>query len=155
MVEMDMIMLIVSRYGYDHQADNQYDGNGYDHADSQFGRYGYDHQADYQYSGNECNHRADDQYGGCGSDQVDNEGYMVNRRISSNQRHHFHGDDSYIYSKYFWGNHKNNTDTHQPKQNHFIGRCGVNVCNAGVIHCSHIPYNACFTGMYCIVLLFR
>ena len=54
-------------------------GNGYDHADSQYGRYGYDHQADnqyvneydnadYQYSGNESNHRTDDKYGGCTSD---------------------------------------------------------------------------------------
>ena len=80
------------RYGYDHQADNQYDGNGYDHTDSQYGRYGYDHQADnqyvngydhthYQYSGNERNHRAYYQYGGRRSDQADNEGYGVSRRI--------------------------------------------------------------------------
>ena len=78
--------------GYDHQADNQYDGNGYDHTDSQYGRYGYDHQADnqyvngydhthYQYSGNERNHRAYYQYGGRRSDQADNEGYGVSRRI--------------------------------------------------------------------------
>ena len=72
------------------KADNQYDGNGYDHADNQFGRYGCDHQADFQYSGNECNHRADYQYGRCRSDQVDNEGYGVNRYIGSNQRHHFY-----------------------------------------------------------------
>ena len=99
------------RHGYDHQADNQYDESGYDHADSQCGRYGhdhqsdnqydrygYDHQADYQCSGHECNHRTVDHYGGCGSDQADNEGYGVSRRIGSNQRHHFYGDGSFIYS---------------------------------------------------------
>ena len=37
---------------YNNQADNEYGGNGYDHADSQSGRYGYDHQADNQYDGN-------------------------------------------------------------------------------------------------------
>ena len=100
------------RYGYDHQADNQHNGNGHDHADSQNGRYVYDHQADnqyvngydhadYQYSGNERNHRADDEYGGCMSHQADNEGYGVTRRIGSNERHNFCGDDSYICSKYF------------------------------------------------------
>ena len=53
-----------------------------------------------------------------------------------------------VSSKYFWGNHQNNTDTQQPKQNQFIGRGGMNVYNAGVIHCNYIyiPYNACFTG---------
>ena len=29
--------------GYDHQIDNQYGGNEYNHTDSQYGRYGYDH----------------------------------------------------------------------------------------------------------------
>ena len=43
-----------------------------------------------------------------------------------------------IYSKYFWGNHQNNTDRQQPKQNQFIGRGGMNVYNAGVIHCDYI-----------------
>ena len=38
--------------GYDHQADNEYGGNGYDHAGSQSGRYGYDNQADNEYDGN-------------------------------------------------------------------------------------------------------
>ena len=38
--------------GYDHQADNQYGGNRYDHTDSQDGRYGYDSRAYNQYSGN-------------------------------------------------------------------------------------------------------
>ena len=81
--------------------------NGYDHADSQC-------------SGNERNHSADDQYGGCTSNQADNEGYEASRRIGSNERHHFYSNDSYIYSKYFWGNDQNNTDTQQPKQNQFI-----------------------------------
>ena len=40
------------RYEYDHQADNQCGGSGYDHADSLRGRYGYDHQVNNQYSGN-------------------------------------------------------------------------------------------------------
>ena len=40
------------RYGYDHQADNQYGGNVYDHADNEYGRYRYDHQADNEYCGN-------------------------------------------------------------------------------------------------------
>ena len=121
------------RYGYDHQADNQYDGSRYDHTDSQYSRYGHDHQdnnkyvngydyADYQYSGNERNDRADDQYGGHSSDQADNEGYGVSRCIRSNERHHFYGNDSYISSKYFWGNHQNNTDTQHPKQNQITGR---------------------------------
>ena len=83
---------------YDHQADNQYGGNGYGQTGSQYGRCGYDHQADYQYSENECNHRADDQYDGCGSDQADNEGYGINIRIGINQKHHSYGNDSYIYS---------------------------------------------------------
>ena len=142
------------------------DGNEYDHADSQYGRYGYDHQADNQYvngydhadyqcSGNEHNHRADDQYGGCTSNQADNEGYGVSRRTGSNKRHHFYSNGSYKYSKYLWGNNQNNTDTKQPKQNQFIGRGGMNVYNAGIIHSDYIPYTACFTGMYCIILLFR
>ena len=156
------------RYGYDHQADNQYDGNGYDHADSQcrrygydhqtenqYNRYGYDHQANYQCSGHECNHRVGDHHGGCESDQADNEGYGVNRHIGSNQSHYFYGDRSYIYSKYFWGNHQNNTDTHQQKQNQFIGRGSMKVYDAGVIHCDYIPHNAWFTRMYCIIPLFR
>ena len=155
------------RYGYDHQTDDQHDGDGYDHNDSQYGRYGCDHQADnqhdgngyghvdYQYSGKECNHRADDQYGGCRSDQADNEGYGVSRRIGSNERHHFCGNDSYIYSKYFWGNHQNSTNMQQPKQNQSIGRGGMNIYNADLIHCDYIPYNACFTGIYCIISLFR
>ena len=62
---------------------------------------------------------------------------------------------SYICSKYFWGNHQNNTDTQQPKQNQVIGRCSMNVYNACVIHCDYIPYNPCFTGMSCILPLFR
>ena len=74
--------------------------------------------------------------------------------MSSNQRRHY-GNVSYIDSKYIWGNYQNNTDTQQPKQNQFIGRGGMNVYNAGVTHCDYIPYNACFTGMYCIVTLFR
>ena len=37
----------------------------------------------------------------------------------------------------------------------FIGRSGMNVYKAGVIHCDYTPYNACFTGMYCIIPLFR
>ena len=45
--------------------------------------------------------------------------------------------------------------TPQPKQNQFIGKGGMNVYNNGVIHCDYIPYNACFTGMYCILPLFR
>ena len=97
------------RYGYDRQADNEHDRNGYDHADNQYEN-GCDH-TDYQCSGNERNHRADDQYGGCTSEQADSEGYEVSRRIGSYERHHFYGNDSYIYSKYFWGNHQNNTDT--------------------------------------------
>ena len=32
---------------------------------------------------------------------------------------------------------------------------GMNVYKAGLIHCDYIPYNACFTGMYCIIPLFR
>ena len=146
---------------------NQYGGNGYDHTYSQYGRYGYDHQADnqydvneydhadYQYSGNECNHRAYDQNSGCRSDQVDNAGYKVNRHIDSIQRYHFYGNNSCIYSKYFCGNHQNNTDTQQPKQNQFNGRGGMNVYNACVIHCKYIPCNTCFTGMYGIIPLFR
>ena len=55
---------VTSNDGYDHQADNQYNGNGYGQTGSQYGGYGYDHQADYQYSGNECNHRAGGRYGG-------------------------------------------------------------------------------------------
>ena len=31
----------------------------------------------------------------------------------------------------------------------------MNVYNAGVIHCDYIPYNACFSEMYCIISLFR
>ena len=58
---------LTSNGGYDHQADNQYGGNGFDHADSQCGRYGYDHQADNQYGGNECDH-IDSQYGRYGYD---------------------------------------------------------------------------------------
>ena len=116
-----MIYKEYSTYGYDHQADNHY-VNKYDHAD-------------YQYNRNEYNHRADDQYGGCRSVQGDNEGCGVSRSIGSNERHHFYGNDNYIYSKYFSGNHQNNTDTQQPKQNQFIGRGGVNGYNAGVTHC--------------------
>ena len=80
------------RYGYDHHADNQY-VNGYDHAD-------------YQYSGK----NEDNQYGGCRSDQAGNEGYGISRKISRSERHHFYGNGSYIYSKYVWGNHQNDTD---------------------------------------------
>ena len=133
------------RYGYDHQTDNQYDGNEYDHVDSRYGRYGYGHQADNQYvngydhadyqcSGNERNHSTDDQYGGCTSNQADNEGYRASRRIGSNKRHHFYSNDSCIYSKYVWGNDQNNTDTQQLKKNQFIGRGVMNVRYAGVIH---------------------
>ena len=154
------------RYGYDHQADNQYGGNRYDHTDSQYSRYGHDHQddnqyvnrydyADYQYSGNERNDRADDQYGGHSSDQADNEGYGVSRCICSNERHHFYGNDSYICSKYFWGNHQNNTDTQHPNKTKSLEEDGMNVYKAGVIHCDYIPYNVCFIGMYCIIPLFR
>ena len=61
------------RYGYDNQADNQYDGNGYDYADRQCGRYGYDNQADNQYDGNGYDY-ADRQCGRYGYDhQVDNQ----------------------------------------------------------------------------------
>ena len=42
MVEMDNQQ---GRYVYEHQADSQYGGNGYDHVGSQYGRYRYDHQA--------------------------------------------------------------------------------------------------------------
>ena len=106
--------------GHDHRANDQYGGNGYGQTGSQYCRYGYEHLADYQYRRNERNHKTNDQYGECGSDQADNEGYRVNRRIGSNQRHHFYGNGSYIYSKYFWGNYQNNTETQQPKQNQFI-----------------------------------
>ena len=158
--------------GYDRQADNQYDENGYDHTDGQNDRYGHDHQADnqyvngydhayYQYSGNDGNHTADDQYGGRRSDQGDKKGYAVSRRIRSNERHHFYSNYSYICR---------NTSveiirtalTHrsQNKTNSLEGmfeclnECGMNAYNAGVIHCDHIPYNACFTGIYCIIPLF-
>ena len=61
------------RYGYDNQADNQYDGNGYDYADRQCGRYGYDYQADNQYDENGYDH-ADSQCGRYGYDhQADNQ----------------------------------------------------------------------------------
>ena len=69
-----------------------------------------------------------------GGDRADNEGCGVNRRIGSNQWHHFHGNGSYINSKYFWGNHHNNTDTQEPKPNQFIGRGVINVYDAGVMH---------------------
>ena len=142
MMEMNMILIIVNLVDLDmHEADNQHDGNGYGHPD-------------YQYSGNKCNHRADDQYGGCGSDQANNEGYEVTSRIGSNERHHFFGNESYTYSKYFWGNHQKNTDPQQPKQNQSIRRGGINIYNAGIIYCDYIPYNACFTGMYCVIPLF-
>ena len=94
-------------------------GKGYDHNDSQYGRYGYDHHADNQYV-NGYDH-PDYRYSGCGSDQADNEGYGISRKISSSERHHFYGNGSYIYSKYFWGNHQNDTDRQQPKQNHCNG----------------------------------
>ena len=38
---------------------------------------------------------------------------------------------------------------------HSCQRGGMNVYNAVVIHCDYIPNNACFTGMYCIIPLFR
>ena len=88
-------------------------------------------------------------------DRADNEGCEVNRRIGSYQRHHFYSNGSYTYSKYFWENHQNNTDTQQPKPNQFIRRGSMNVYNAGVIHCDCIAYNACFRRMQCIVPLFR
>ena len=88
-------------------------------------------------------------------------GYAVSRRIRSNERHHFYSNYSYICR---------NTSaeiirtalTHrsQNKTNSLEGmfeclnECGMNVYNAGVIHCDHIPYNACFTGIYCIIPLF-
>ena len=103
-------------------------------------------------------HRNDDQYGGCGSNQAGNEGYGVKRRIGSNQRHHFYGNSSYTNTKHFWGNRQNDNEsknTQQSKQNQFIGRSGMNVYKAGVIHCDYTPYNICFTGMYCIIPLFR
>ena len=93
-----------------------------------------------------------------GVDQADNEGCKVKRPIGSNQRHHFYGNGSYINRKYFWENHQNNTGTQKPKQNQFIGRGGMNIYDAGVIgvtHYNYIPYNACFTGMHCIIPLFR
>ena len=31
------------------------------------------------------------------SDQADTEGYGVSRHIGTNERHHFYGNDSYIY----------------------------------------------------------
>ena len=37
---------LTANSGYDHETDNQYVGNGYDHADNQYDRYGYGHQAD-------------------------------------------------------------------------------------------------------------
>ena len=89
------------------------------------------------------------------SNQADNERYGVSRCTGSNKRHHFYSNGSYKYGKYLWGNNQNNTDTKQSKQNQFIGRGGMNVYNAGIIHCDYIPYTACFTGMYCIILLFR
>ena len=67
---------LTSNGGYDHQADNQYGGNGFDHADSQCGRYGYDHQADNQYDGNGCDH-ADSQCGRYGYDHQDDVNIMV------------------------------------------------------------------------------
>ena len=100
--------------GYDHQTDNKYGGNGYDHADSKSGRYGYDHQADDQYDGNgydygdsQCgrygyDHQADNQYDRYGYDrQTDYQCNGHKCRIGNNQRHHFYGDGSFIYSKYF------------------------------------------------------
>ena len=42
------------------------------------------------------------------------EGYGVNSHNGSNQSHYFDGNNSYINSKYFWGNHQNDTDK-QPK----------------------------------------
>ena len=53
------------------------------------------------------------------------------------------------------GNHQNKNDIQQPKQNQFVVRSGMIAYNTGVIHCDYIPYNACFTGMYCIIPLFR
>ena len=38
---------------------------------------------------------------------------------------------------------------------HSCQRGGMNVYNAVVIHCDYISNNACFTGMYCIIPLFR
>ena len=35
-----------------------------------------------------------------------------------------------------------------------IEKGGMNVYNAGVIHCDYVPYNACFTGVYCILYLY-
>ena len=67
------------RYGYDHQNDNQYDGNGYDHADSQCDRCGYEHQVDNQYGGNECDH-TDSQYGRYGYDHQADYQYRGNGR---------------------------------------------------------------------------
>ena len=123
MIEMVMIMLIVNVIDMDmiigliiNTVENEFD-----HTDSQYARYGCDHQADYQYRGIEHNHRADNHYGGCGSGRANNERYGVNRWIDSNQRHHFCGDGSYIYGKFFWGNHQNNNYTQQPKQNHWMG----------------------------------
>ena len=68
------------------------DGNGYDHADSQYGRDGYDHLAGNQYVNRydnadyqdnaERNHRADDQYGGCRSDQITTDMESVDGLVS-------------------------------------------------------------------------
>ena len=67
------------RYEYDHQADNQYDGNGYDYADDQCGRYGYDHQADNQYDKYGYDHQADYQCSGheCNYRADDHDGGVI------------------------------------------------------------------------------
>ena len=96
-----------------------------------------------------------DQCSGCGGDPADNEGCGVSRPIGSNQRHHLYDNGSYINSKCFWINHQINIKTHQPKSNQFIERGGLNFYNAGVIQWNYIPYQVDFTGMYCILPLFR
>ena len=53
--------------GYDHQTDNKYGRNEYDHTDRKYGRYEYGHQTDNQYGANGYNY-AHIQYGRCGYD---------------------------------------------------------------------------------------
>ena len=142
------------------------DGNGYNHADSQYGRDGYDHlagnqyvngydNADYQDNAelNERKHRADDQYGGCRSDQITTDMESVDGSVSMKNTIFIVMIATYTVNTS--GEIIRTILTPQPKQNQFIGKGGMNVYNNGVIHCDYIPYNACFTGMYCILPLFR
>ena len=96
-----------------------------------------------------------DQYSRCGDDSADNEGCWVSRPIGSNKWRHFYDNGSDTNSKCFWVNHQINIKIHQSKSNEFIGRDGLNFYTAGVIQWNYTPYQACFTGIYCIVPLFR